>query len=37
MTRRPPGFRQLSVTVVLASALWLTGCANIQSIQIDAD
>ncbi|MFG6137949.1 type IV pilus biogenesis/stability protein PilW [Halomonas sp. B23F22_10] len=28
MTRRPPGFRQLSVTVVLASALWLTGCAT---------
>ncbi|MCK2184014.1 type IV pilus biogenesis/stability protein PilW [Halomonas getboli] len=30
MTRRPPGFRQLSVTVVLASALWLTGCATTQ-------
>ncbi|MDR5865254.1 type IV pilus biogenesis/stability protein PilW [Halomonas koreensis] len=28
MTRRPPGFRQLSVTVFLASALWLTGCAS---------
>lgn len=28
MTRRPPGHRQFSVTVVLASALWLTGCAT---------
>ncbi|MFG6179275.1 type IV pilus biogenesis/stability protein PilW [Halomonas sp. THAF12] len=27
MTRRPPGHRQFSITVVLASALWLTGCA----------
>ncbi len=28
MTRRPPGSRQFSVTVVLASVLWLTGCAT---------
>ncbi|WP_136247992.1 type IV pilus biogenesis/stability protein PilW [Halomonas borealis] len=28
MTRRPHGSRQLSVTVVLASVLWLTGCAT---------
>ncbi|MBB3139479.1 type IV pilus biogenesis/stability protein PilW [Halomonas organivorans] len=28
MTRRPPGHRQFSITVVLASALWLTGCAT---------
>ncbi|GEK72984.1 MULTISPECIES: type IV pilus biogenesis/stability protein PilW [Halomonas] len=28
MTRRPHGSRLLSVTVVLASVLWLTGCAT---------
>lgn len=28
MTRRPTGSRQFSVTVVLASVLWLTGCAT---------
>lgn len=28
MTRRPPGLRQFTVTVLLASALWLTGCAT---------
>ncbi|XKE46003.1 type IV pilus biogenesis/stability protein PilW [Halomonas organivorans] len=28
MTRRPPGLRQFTVTILLASTLWLTGCAS---------